>query len=92
MSQDADKALLEAMEHLSPKERAAALGHWIYVLTAHRLTNEWTLRVNEAWEDLDARSREFNLAGIDTWAQSPAVFAAWTEAVAAYAKEIGASK
>ena len=43
MSQETD--VLRRFEHLPPKERAAALAHWIYVQTTHR--GGWTLRVSE---------------------------------------------
>ncbi|MBC7780835.1 MAG: hypothetical protein H7125_12115 [Proteobacteria bacterium] len=80
--------VLHAIEHLEPKERAAALGHWIYVRTAHRGKSDWALRVSDAWEDLDTEAREFNLASIETWAQTPEVLNAFVAAVSAYRKKI----
>ncbi|SAK87729.1 hypothetical protein AWB81_04575 [Caballeronia arationis] len=85
MSEDTD--LLQHTEHLSPRERAAALAHWIYIRTSHE-DADWSLRVSEAWEDLDAKARHFNLATIDSWAHSPDVLAAWIEALDAYRKEL----
>jgi hypothetical protein len=89
MTKDEAKDVLQRTEHLPPRERAAALGHWIYVCTAHRGASDWTLRVSNAWKDLDAKARDFNLASIDTWAQSPEVLTAFVAAVAAHQKEIG---
>lgn len=85
MSEDAD--FLHRIEHLPPRERAAALAHWIYVQTSNADSN-WSLRVSQAWEDLDAKARNFNLASIDTWVRSPDVLAAWIEALHAYSKEV----
>ena len=89
MSNDEANDVLHMIERLPPKERAAALGHWIYVRTAHRKESEWALRVSDAWEDLDPKARDFNLASIDTWARSPEILTAFVAALADYQKEIG---
>lgn len=85
MSDETD--FLHRIEHLPPKERAAALAHWIYVQTSLG-QSKWSLRVSEAWEDLDGKARDFNLATIDTWVSSADVLAAWIEAIDAYRKEM----
>ncbi len=69
MAKDID--ILKQFMTLPPKERAAALAHWIYVQTSHRDDNEWSVRVAESWNDLDATPKEFNILTIDTWTQHP---------------------
>lgn len=81
MSEEID--LLDAANHLSPKERAAAIAHWVYTTTTKKGDSHWRMRVAEAWDDLDKDAREFNLDAIDTWARFPAVFDAWVKAVSA---------
>ena len=73
--------ILKTTEDFSPKERAAAIAHWIYSKTAERDDSAWTLRVADAWRDLDPNAREFNLASIETWVSYPEIFEAWVEAI-----------
>lgn len=88
MTEDKEADVIRRIERLPAKERAAALAHWIYVRTTQRDNVDWALRVDDAWGDLDPKARDFNLASIDTWGQSPHILAAWIEAVAAYQSEI----
>lgn len=53
-----DGEFLANLEGLPPRERAAAIGHRIYVMTAKRAA--WTLRVAEEWNDLSEESRRYN--------------------------------
>lgn len=76
-----DNDILKATENYSPKERAAAIAHWIYSKTAKRDDSAWTTRVANAWNDIDPNAREFNLASIETWVNNPEVFEAWVEAI-----------
>ena len=71
--------ILAATREMQPRERAAALAHWIYVTTAER--EDWAKRVPDDWEALSAAERNFNFANIETWAGHPDVLAAWLEAV-----------
>jgi hypothetical protein len=82
-----DEAILESFMKLPPNERAAALGHWIYVQTARKGEDKWPLRVAESWSDLDAAPKELNILMIDTWSDHPQVLDAWLDAVNAYRKE-----
>jgi hypothetical protein len=79
--------ILQRIANLPARERAAALAHWVYVRTTNRKNVDWELRVDNAWDDLDEKAREFNLAAIDTWAQSPEVLAAWLDALKEYKAE-----
>ena len=72
--------LLDAIEHLSSRERAAAIAHWVYTKTAKR-DSQWRMRVADEWNDLNSDAREFNLAAIDTWGKFPKIFDAWVKAV-----------
>jgi hypothetical protein len=76
--------VLARIANLPARERAAALGHWIYMQTTNRENVDWKARVDSAWHDLDQKAREFNLAAIDTWATSPEVLAAWFDALKEY--------
>jgi len=73
--------ILKATEELPPKERAAAIAHWIYTKTSQKGDSKWKIRVAEAWKDLDPNARNFNLASIETWASYPEILQAWIEAV-----------
>jgi hypothetical protein len=78
-----DSDILEATAGLSNKERAAALAHWVYTETARAGGSKWSMRVPEAWDELDDRARAFNLASVETWARDPQVLEAWVAAVKA---------
>ncbi len=75
--------ILEQTRNFSPKERAAALGHWVYSTTAQE-TKDWNTRVPEEWSTLSPEAREFNLASVDTWVREEGVTQAWLEALQAY--------
>jgi hypothetical protein len=69
--------LLQEYEDLSPRERAAALAHHVYVLTSRRVG--WQQRVPPGWRELSDDARAFNLASIDTWVEEREVRAAWAQ-------------
>jgi len=73
------QTLLQSIEDLPPRERAAAIAHHVYVLTARRVG--WELRVPVAWNDLADDAKAFNTASVDTWAQEPEIREAWCELV-----------
>jgi hypothetical protein len=79
--------IVERIRNRSARERAAALAHWVYVRTTNRKDVDWELRVDSAWDALDEKAREFNMAAIDTWVQSPEVLTAWFDAITAYKNE-----
>ena len=76
------KEILEEVKGYPPRERAAALAHWVYVTTAKEIKT-WNARVPEKWEQLSPEARAFNLASIDTWAVMEDITEAWTEALKA---------
>ena len=78
-----EKTILEKTEGLEPKERAAALAHYIYILTQHRNDQNWQVRVAEEWSDLSEEARSFNLASAEMWASAKGILAAWQEAIQA---------
>jgi hypothetical protein len=71
--------LLTEISALPVRERAAALAHLAYTLTAQRVG--WELRVPERWVDLSTEAKQFNLASADTWAQEPDLLDAWDAAI-----------
>ena len=74
-----DQQFLDSLDGLPPLERAAAIGHRIYVMTARRAN--WTLRVAEEWADLSEESRRYNEESVATWSQSPELLDRWLHAV-----------
>ena len=78
-----EKTILDKTEGLEPKERAAALAHYIYILTQRRTDQNWQVRVPEEWSDLNEEARAFNLASAETWASAKEILAAWQEAIQA---------
>ena len=74
--------MLEKTRGLAPRERAAAIAHWVYTATARALP-EWQSRVPEDWENLPESARQFNLASVDTWARLEEVTRAWIDAIQA---------
>ncbi len=76
-----EKTILEKTKGLEPKERAAILAHYIYTLTYSRLKQNWSSRVPAEWSELSEDAREFNLASIETWADSGNILDAWEQAV-----------
>jgi protoheme ferro-lyase len=85
MAKDVD--ILKPLMKLPPNERAAALAHWIYVETAQRGDNAWSLRVAESWDHLKPEPKEFNILTIDTWSKHPQMLEAWINAVNEYSQE-----
>jgi hypothetical protein len=81
---DKQKSLKE-IALLPTRERAAALAHLAYVLTAQRVG--WELRVPERWTDLSAEAKQFNLASVDTWAEDQDLLVAWDIAIRALCNE-----
>ena len=75
-----NREILEKTKDLPPKERAAAIAHWVYVATAQRYEN-WDARVPYDWNDLSPEAREFNIASIETWVHSEGVAQAWFNAL-----------
>lgn len=71
--------ILRAVAPLPPRERAAALMHYVYMLTAERVA--WNKRVATDWRSLDAAARDFNLASADTWLREPELYEAWCQAI-----------
>lgn len=78
-----EKTILEETRDLEPKERAAALAHYIYTLTYRRMGPNWESRVPEEWADLSEDARQFNLVSAEMWAESRQVLDAWQEAIRA---------
>ena len=74
-----DQEFLDSLHDLPPLERAAAIGHRIYVMTALRAG--WTLRVPEDWKDLSDETRRYNEESITTWGQSSELLERWLHAV-----------
>jgi hypothetical protein len=70
---------LDRVAGLTPIDRAAAIGHRIYIMTAQQAG--WTLRVAEEWEALSPEAREYNVASIATWIRSPELLDRWMHAV-----------
>jgi hypothetical protein len=71
--------ILREVAALSVRERAAAIAHYIYMMTAER--SGWQKRVPVAWNELSTDAREFNLASTDTWAREAALYEAWCDAL-----------
>jgi hypothetical protein len=76
-----EKSILEKTQGLEPKERAAALAHYIYILTHRRTDQNWQARVPAEWSELSEEARAFNLASAETWASAKEILAAWQEAI-----------
>jgi hypothetical protein len=73
------EAFFEKIDSLSTNERAAAIAHRIYMLTAERA--DWTTRVPEEWEELSDEARSYNLESIKTWVEEARLFDSWLQAV-----------
>ncbi len=73
--------ILQSTAHLPDQEKAAALAHAVYIQTAHAMGSDWSLRVPDAWENLDDAARAFNLASVEMWAEMPEVLEAWVAAI-----------
>jgi hypothetical protein len=81
---DSDGAteILEAILPLPPRERAAALAHWVYMQAAKRMN--WPTRVAVAWEHLDEQAKEINMTTMDVWAERGELVEVWLAAIAAH--------
>jgi hypothetical protein len=77
------REILEKIKGFPPKERAAAIAHWVYVTTADKDEN-WNARVPREWSDLSPEARIFNLASVETWAHAEGVAQAWFDALKAF--------
>ena len=73
-----DEILREVAEYPAA-ERAAAIAHYVYMITAER--SGWGKRVPTPWSRLPPEARHFNVVSIDVWAHDPALLDAWNEAV-----------
>jgi hypothetical protein len=88
-----DTEILKSYAKLPANERAAALAHWIYAKTTHRDDSEWTPRVAESWEAMNAIPKQFNILTIDTWIEHPELLQAWIDAVNDHRKQrLGSSR
>lgn len=70
---------LASIAELPTPEKAAAIAHRIYALTAGRCG--WTTRVPERWTALDSSAREYNMATVDTWVEEIELFERWVHAL-----------
>ena len=71
--------ILKEVAGLSARERAAAIGHYVYIKTSEQVG--WGTRVPVDWENLSDDARAFNLASIDTWIRERALLDAWNSAL-----------
>ena len=71
----------QAFDNMPPTERVAALMHLVYIVATQRPDVDWTPSLPENWVDLEDRARNFNLKIMETWAENPALFEIWVEAV-----------
>jgi hypothetical protein len=71
--------ILQEVRGFSPRERAAAIAHYVYMLTAERVS--WAKRVPTQWHELGEDAKEFNMAAADTWAAESELYSAWLTAV-----------
>jgi len=70
----------EYLMQLPALERAAAITHRIYMLTACR--TGWPTRTPERWADLDNSARQYNIESIQTWLQETELFDRFQGAIA----------
>jgi protoheme ferro-lyase len=78
--------ILKTTGGLSPRERAAAISHAIYIL-AGESTPGWQVRVPAAWNDLSNEAKEINLATIDIWVKHEKLVDAWIDAIKSLRKK-----
>ncbi|HEU0076235.1 MAG TPA: hypothetical protein VFQ76_01225 [Longimicrobiaceae bacterium] len=71
--------ILEEVDRLPARERAAAIAHYIYMKTAERVG--WGKRVPTEWAQLEQDAKEFNMASMDAWSREPQLYDAWCEAM-----------
>jgi hypothetical protein len=77
--------IMKEVEGYPAEERAAAIAHYVYQMTAERVG--WGSRVPPTWTDLPEEARHFNVAAIESWARNAVLFDAWCQAV----RQLGAS-
>jgi len=70
---------LKSISDLPAPERAAAIAHRVYMLTASR--TGWQVRTPEKWTQLDNKTREYNLEAIRTWRREPELLDLFLKAV-----------
>jgi hypothetical protein len=78
MSQD-EAEFLKSIASLPAAERAAAISHRIYALTAEH--SQWTSRVPAEWAALDESARAYNIESVRTWARETPLLERWLHAV-----------
>jgi hypothetical protein len=71
---------LESIGQLPPPEKAAAVVHRVYMLTASR--TGWPTRTPETWAELDDQARAYNVESIHTWIEERELFAEFVDAIA----------
>lgn len=72
--------ILESTRRMSPRERAAAISHAIYIL-AGESTPGWQVRVPASWTNLSSEAKEINLTTIDVWLKNEKLVDAWIDAI-----------
>ena len=72
--------ILENTRGMSPREKAAAISHAIYIL-AGESTPGWQVRVPASWGNLSAEAKENNLKTNDVWVKSEKLVDAWIDAI-----------
>src|SRR5262245_12508369 len=74
-----EAAFLRSVADLAPIDRAAAISHYAYVTTAHRVG--WPLRVATEWSALDQQSRDYNVEAVRTWIEDSNLLDSWLHAI-----------
>jgi hypothetical protein len=72
--------ILDSTRDMSPRERAAAISHAIYIL-AGESTPGWQVRVPASWSNLSNEAKDINLATIDVWVKNEKLVDAWIDAI-----------
>jgi hypothetical protein len=72
--------ILEITRGMSPREKAAAISHAIYIL-AGESTPGWQVRVPASWSNLSTEAKEINLKTVDVWVKNEELVDAWIEAI-----------
>ena len=71
--------ILVDVRRLPSRERAAAIMHSVYMMTADRIG--WEKRVETEWNQLSSEAQSFNLASVDTWLRETKLYDAWCDAI-----------
>jgi hypothetical protein len=74
-----DTPFLKSIADLAPLDRAAAISHYAYVTTAHRVG--WPLRVPVEWSELDQKTRDYNIEAVRTWVEDANLLDSWLHAI-----------